>query len=248
MTEGAAPDRVVPAMDEELRGRVRLGLVRAEPVAVAPTGPELEAAIRGAADTLTTRHAGRSPSDIAGLTPARELYRAFGIDPTRTRPSSEALLRRVLQGKPFPRISNAVDLCNLCALLFLLPIGLYDRTKIDGPVTLRRGGEGESYPGIRKDDVHLTGRPVLSDRTGPFGNPTSDSARTAIRDTTRSIWMVIFAPASYPPDRLSTHVREACDLAGAPSGATGRAARDGRFPPPRRLTGGRHPRGGDLCP
>jgi len=213
VSDAAAPDRIRPVLSDDLKGRVRLGLVRAEPVAVVPTGPALEAAIRDAAAALEARHAGRSPSDIAGLGPARELYRAFGIDPTRTRPSSEALLRRVLQGKPLPRIGNAVDLCNLCALLFLLPIGLYDRALIDGPVTLRRGADGESYPGIRKDAVHLTGRPVLADRTGPFGNPTSDSARTAIRDTTGSIWMVVFAPASYPPDRLSAHVGEACSLA-----------------------------------
>jgi len=207
-----SPDRIVPYAAGDVRARVRLGLVRAEPVAVAAAGPALDEEIRGTAATLAARHAGLAPGAIPGLAPARELYRSFGIDPTRIRPSSESLLRRVLQDKPLPRISNAVDLCNLCALLFLLPIGLYDRDAIQGEVTLRRGAAGESYPGIRKDEVHLEGRLLLADRTGPFGNPTSDSARTAINASTRSIWMVIFAPASYPPDRLAAHVREACAL------------------------------------
>jgi DNA/RNA-binding domain of Phe-tRNA-synthetase-like protein len=131
------------------------------------------------------------------------------MDPTHTRPSSEALLRRVLQGKGLPRILNAVDLCNLCALRFLLPIGLYDADRVDPPVTLRRGRPGESYAGIRKDEVRLEGRPVLVDARGPFGNPTSDSLRTSVTPSTRALVMVIFAPSGYPRDVLNEHVLEA---------------------------------------
>jgi DNA/RNA-binding domain of Phe-tRNA-synthetase-like protein len=158
---------------------------------------------------LTATHMGQQPSAIEGLAPARRLYRAFGIDPTSTRPSSEALLRRVLQGKPFPSVNSAVEICNLCSISFLLPIGLYDAAKIEGDVTLRQGGPGESYPGIRKDSVNLTGRPVLADRTGPFGNPTSDSLRTCVTAGTASLLMVIFAPADYGRAALDAHVAEA---------------------------------------
>jgi len=142
------------------------------------------------------------------------LYRSFGIDPTRTRPSSEALLRRVLQHKPFPEILNAVDVGNLCSVRFLLPIGLYDGDRIDGDVTLRRGRTGESYAGIRKDDVNLAGRPVLCDDRGAFGNPTSDSARTSVTETTTTLWMTVFAPRSLPVERLSDHLVLAEDLLG----------------------------------
>jgi DNA/RNA-binding domain of Phe-tRNA-synthetase-like protein len=162
------------------------------------------------ATELAAQHAGKAPSAIEGVGPARQLYRSFGIDPTRTRPSSEALLRRVLRGKPLPAISNAVDLCNQLALQFLLPLGLYDTAAIRGPVMLRAGGPGESFAGIRKDEVHVEGRPVLADDTGPFGNPTSDSLRTSVGPETRSLWMVIFAPTGYPPARLEAQVDEAC--------------------------------------
>lgn len=208
-TESGGPAPIVPIIDADLAGMVRLGLVRAEPVVVGPAGPALDAEMNETARELAGRYAGRAPGSIPGLAPARELYRAFGIDPTRTRPSSEALLRRALKGKPLPRILNAVDLCNLCALRFLLPIGLYDTAKLNGPVTLRRGLPDESYPGIRKDAVHLQGRPVLCDAEGPFGNPTSDSLRTAVGELTRSLWMVIFSPAGYPPSDMRLHVERA---------------------------------------
>jgi DNA/RNA-binding domain of Phe-tRNA-synthetase-like protein len=190
-------------------GRVRLGLIEAEPVVVRASTPELLRATEDWAAGLRARHAGQSPSGIPGLEAARALYRAFGVDPTRTRPSSEALLRRAVQGKPLPRVVNAVDLCNDCALRFLLPIGLYDLAKVRGEVTLRVGRPGESYPGIRKEDVGLEGRLVLADADGAFGNPTSDSLRTAVDAGTRHLWMVIFAPFGFPAATLEANARDA---------------------------------------
>lgn len=191
---------------------LRVGLVQASPVEVRPAGPDLLTEMDGLASGLAERHAGRTPGDVPELRPARALYRAFGVDPTQTRPSSEALFRRALTGKPLPRVNSAVDVCNLCSLRFLLPIGLYDLGKVDGPVLLRRGGDQEAYRGIRKDEVRLHGRPVLVDAAGPFGNPTSDSLRTCVDTDTRALWMVIFGPAAYPRERMEAHVEEARTL------------------------------------
>ena len=118
----------------------------------------------------------------------------MGIDPTKTRPSSEALLRRVLKGQGLYTVNTLVDALNLCSLRFLVPFGLYDLTQINPPVTLRLGREGESYAGIRKDRVNVSGRACLVDATEPFGNPTSDSERTKIvLQTTRAL-VVPFLP------------------------------------------------------
>jgi DNA/RNA-binding domain of Phe-tRNA-synthetase-like protein len=193
-------------IDPEVRALLTVGRVAASPVVVGPASDPLKAEIDALCNALVARHAGQQPSEIEGLAAARRLYRAFGIDPTSTRPSSEALVRRVLQGKPFPSVNSAVDVCNLCSATFLLPIGLYDAGKIDGGVVLRRGAPDEAYPGIRKEAVHLGGRPVLVDRRGPFGNPTSDSLRTSVDAATTSLWMVIFAPAGYPEGELAGHV------------------------------------------
>lgn len=124
----------------------------------------------------------------------RAMYRRFGVDPTKTRPSSEALLRRVRKGDPLPRVNSLVDVVNWCSLEFQLPYGVYDAARIQGPVTLRLGREGEEYAGIRKDTVHVAGRLVVADEAGPFGNPTSDSARTMVTPETTRALVVIFAP------------------------------------------------------
>ncbi len=196
-------------VDDEVRRLVRAGVVHASPVAIGTAGAALVSEMDEMASASLAAHAGQTPGAIPGLAPAREFYRAFGMDPTHTRPSSEALLRRVLQGKGLPRILNAVDLCNLCALRYLLPIGLYDASRVTPPVTLRRGRKGEAYAGIRKEEVRLEGRPVLSDAEGPFGNPTSDSLRASVSGSTRSLVMVIFAPAGYELERLRAHLADA---------------------------------------
>ena len=136
-------------------------------------------------------------------TAVRTMYKRVGIDPTKTRPSSEALLRRVRKGDTLPRINSMVDVCNWCSFEFQLPYGLYDAAQIQGDVTLRIGREGESYPGIRKDDVHVGGRIALVDTRGPFGNPTSDSARTMVTTATTRALLVVFAPREVDVARLA---------------------------------------------
>jgi DNA/RNA-binding domain of Phe-tRNA-synthetase-like protein len=138
----------------------------------------------------------------AETTSVRTMYKRVGIDPTKTRPSSEALLRRVRKGDPLPRINSMVDVCNWCSFEFQLPYGLYDAAHIDGDVMLRIGADGESYPGIRKDDVHVGGRIALVDAAGPFGNPTSDSARTMVTPATTRALLVVFAPRDLETKRL----------------------------------------------
>lgn len=139
------------------------------------------------------------PEEIAAV---RTMYKRVGIDPTKRRPSSEALLRRVRKGEGLPRINSMVDVCNWCSLEFQLPYGLYDAAHIEGDVVLRLGAEGESYPGIRKDEVHVGGRITLVDSLGPFGNPTSDSARTMVTPATTRALVVVFAPREIASRRL----------------------------------------------
>jgi DNA/RNA-binding domain of Phe-tRNA-synthetase-like protein len=122
------------------------------------------------------------------------MYKRIGLDPTKTRPSNEALLRRVRKGQPLPRVNSLVDVINWCSVEFQLPYGLYDAANVDGDVTLRVGREGEEYAGIRKDIVHVAGRMALVDAHGPFGNPTSDSARTMVTPHTTAAMVVVFAP------------------------------------------------------
>jgi DNA/RNA-binding domain of Phe-tRNA-synthetase-like protein len=139
------------------------------------------------------------PAESASV---RTMYKRLGLDPTKTRPSNEALLRRVRKGQPLPRVNTLVDVINWCSVEFQLPYGLYDRAHIAGDITLRLGRDGEEYAGIRKDTVHVAGRLALVDSDGPFGNPTSDSARTMVTTATMDALVVVFAPGDVAPSRL----------------------------------------------
>jgi DNA/RNA-binding domain of Phe-tRNA-synthetase-like protein len=135
--------------------------------------------------------------EVGDSAPARALYRRFGIDPTRVRPSSEALLRRLKKGEAFPRINSLVDVANALSVQLQVPVGLYDLGKVRGDeLVVRLGAEGESYNGIGKERVNVAGRICVADVEGPCGNPTSDSARTMITtDTERAAW-IYFLPVS----------------------------------------------------
>ncbi len=188
---------------DELRGRVRVGLVVLEGVSVREADASLAEEIDRLCRDLRERYGEGKSSEVPGAADARTLYKALGLDPTKTRPANEALLRRALKGEPLYRINTLVDALNLCSLRYQLPFGLYDLDRVEPPVRLRRGAAGETYEGIRKGPVHVEGRPVLVDARGPFGNPTSDSARSMITLETRRALVVAYAPAGYAPARLA---------------------------------------------
>ena len=188
------------ALAPDLAPIVRPGVLLFSGATVVAHDHRMDEPIAATEDAVRT--ADRSVRLQPDLDSVRTMYKRVGIDPTKRRPSSEALLRRVVKGEPLPRINSCVDVCNWCSLEFQLPYGLYDADHIEGDVTLRIGRDGESYPGIRKDDVHVGGRITLADARGPFGNPTSDSARTMVTLETKRVLLVVFAPGSTDAGRL----------------------------------------------
>jgi DNA/RNA-binding domain of Phe-tRNA-synthetase-like protein len=180
----------------DLAAIVRPGVLWLEGATVVEREARLNAPL-AAAEAAVRMH---PPAETASV---RTMYKRVGLDPTKTRPSSEALLRRVRKGDSLPRINSMVDVCNWCSLEFQLPYGLYDADRIEGNVELRMGREGEQYAGIRKDDVHVGGRIALADALGVFGNPTSDSVRTMVTTMTSRGLLVVFAPRDVDTARLA---------------------------------------------
>jgi DNA/RNA-binding domain of Phe-tRNA-synthetase-like protein len=134
---------------------------------------------------------------IGDIGRARTLYRRFGTDPTRMRPSNEALLRRLKKGKPLPRVNSLVDVANALSVQLQVPVGLYDLDKTKGEeLTIRLGGDGEGYAGIGKDQVNVGGRLCVADAAGPCGNPSADSARTMITTGTERAAWIYFLPVT----------------------------------------------------
>lgn len=135
----------------------------------------------------------------------RNMYRKLRFDPSRYRPASEALIRRVLQHKNLYYVNSAVDVNNYCSLKFLLPLGLYDAGSIDGDIAYVAAPPG-MYLNIAGHEASTDGKPFLSDRQGVFGNPTSDSRRTAVTLTTRKLLSVIYADGEVADAELAEMV------------------------------------------
>ena len=127
---------------------------------------------------------------VAGL---RRLFRAAGCDPTRYRPSSEALLRRVLKGAELPAINPLVDLNNCLSLEIAAPCCVMVAEAVGPPYLLRAGKPGESYESL-KGPFNLEGKPLLVDVHGPCDAPITGSRRVMIGDDTRSAWLVAYMP------------------------------------------------------
>src|SRR5262245_17553072 len=136
------------AVTSDVSAIVKPGAVAIEGLRVREHDPQLDVPLAEAATIARTKD---ERADVAAI--VRSMYSRTGIDPTKTRPSSEALLRRVRKGGELPRINSAVDVINWCSLESQLPFGLYDLDRIHGSIGLRLGAPGEHYAGIRKDVV-----------------------------------------------------------------------------------------------
>ncbi len=135
-------------------------------------------------------------ASIPNLSESRAAYKAFGRDPGRYRISSEALYRRIRQGKALYRINSVVDANNLASLETGFSVGSYDLSQVGSDILLRLGQAGEVYRGIGKEDLPLENLPLLCDAQGPFGGATSDSTRAMIRPETTTCLTVIYGFSS----------------------------------------------------
>ena len=133
-----------------------------------------------------------SLKEMSSIAATRSVYRACGKDPSRYRPASEALIRRMLQGKTLYQIDTLVDLVNLASIAYGYSIGGFDADKFVGDtLTLGIGREGGPYEGIGRGMINIHGLPVYRDAEGGVGTPTSDNERTKIDIHTRRLLVLI---------------------------------------------------------
>ncbi|MFZ0037652.1 MAG: phenylalanine--tRNA ligase beta subunit-related protein [Candidatus Acidiferrales bacterium] len=194
----------------ELEG-VKLGVLELDGVTVSPSTGALADEILRLCEQIHRSVTVDQVSERDSVRAVRAMFRAWGIDPARYRPSSEALLRRIAQGKGLYRISNVVDAGNLGSLETGWPYGIYNRALISPPVVFRAGETSETYEGIGKQTWHLAGRPVLADKNGAFGSPISDSARTMVTEAARNLLGVIYAPAGAAPGAIESALQKLAD-------------------------------------
>ncbi|HEX4956083.1 MAG TPA: phenylalanine--tRNA ligase beta subunit-related protein [Thermoanaerobaculia bacterium] len=150
-------------------------------------------ALRVAETTRATRALDTLTQDpvVAAL---RRLFKEAGCDPSRYRPSSEALLRRVLKGEDLPAVHPFVDVNNALSVELAVPSCVMAAGTFGEPVVLRSGRAGEVLDSMR-GPLDLEGKPLLADEAGPFGTPITDSHRVKVRPETREAWLVAYLPA-----------------------------------------------------
>ena len=146
-----------------------------------PYSQELWDEIHALEDNFRQELTTESLKDLPSIAATRRVYKACGKDPSRYRPASEQLIRRMLQGKELYQIDTLVDLINLASIAYGYSIGGFDADKFVGDtLTLGVGREGEPYEGIGRGMLNIAGLPVYRDAEGGVGTPTSDHERSKI--------------------------------------------------------------------
>ncbi len=142
----------------------------------------------------------------------RDFYWKIGIDPTKTRPSGEALRRRVARKNKLPRINNIVDAGNIASLFTLVPIGIYDLDKTKGKLKLKLSEGGEEFIAIGSNSIEKLGKgmPILMDEEGKVLHlyPHRDSKLTMVDERTKNVLIV---GAGVKPLEISL-IRKAVEL------------------------------------
>ena len=157
-----------------------------------PYSKELWDEIHALEDRFRQELTTESLKDLPGIAATRRVYKACGKDPSRYRPASEQLIRRMLQGKELYQIDTLVDLVNLASIAYGYSIGGFDADKFVGDtLTLGVGREGEPYEGIGRGMLNIAGLPVYRDAVGGVGTPTSDHERTKMTLETTHLVVLI---------------------------------------------------------
>ena len=132
-------------------------------------------------------------NEIPNIKESRAAYKAFGKDPSRYRVSSEALIRRIGQGKGLYEVNTVVDVNNLISIESGFSVGSYDTAKIADELIIRIGREGETYKGIGKEEINIENLPVIADEKGAIGSSTSDSEKAMITEKAEEVITLIYS-------------------------------------------------------
>lgn len=157
-----------------------------------PFNAELWQEIEKFTELYRARYTVDSIREMPAIQATRQAYKKCGKDPSRYRPSSEALCRRILRGIPLYQIDTLVDLINLCSIRSGHSIGGFDVDKIQGEqLVLGIGKADEPYEGIGKGLLNIEGLPVYRDSVGGVGTPTSDNERTKLSLQTKHLLAIM---------------------------------------------------------
>jgi DNA/RNA-binding domain of Phe-tRNA-synthetase-like protein len=179
---------------------------------VKPASQEFTAFKEEVFKEIREKHTLASLKDNPVVRAYRDFYWRIGIDPTKLRPASEALVRRILAGKPLPEINNLVDAYNLASALTLIPMGAYDAGKVKGELRIRTS-RGERFVGIGGKELVTKGEIVLSDEEKILSiYPYRDADATKITDATRDAIVVLCGVKGVERDYLRQSAEKTLEI------------------------------------
>lgn len=135
----------------------------------------------------------------------RDFFWKIGIDPTKIRPASEALIRRILRGNPLPQINTFVDAYNLASIATAIPFGAFDLDKMHGTLTMREALRGENFLGIgMENSINLSGgEVVIQDEERLIAiYPYRDADYSKVSPSTRNVLLMVCGVPGIPNETL----------------------------------------------
>lgn len=186
---------------KQLVNDFQLGVVHYQNIQVSESPQMLKGRLRLFQESLYFDYADKKITEVPAINEWRKLFKAIGTDPSRYRPSSEALYRRVQKQQYLDYVNSAVDLNNFLSLQYQIPLGIYDVKQIKGNVSIEIGTDQATYLAINGRDVSMAKKLVSVDENGPFGSPYVDSKRTAVStSTTDALHLVYLQPSQTKED------------------------------------------------
>lgn len=147
-------------------------------------------------------------TDIPGVKEWRSVFKKAGTEPSRYRPSQEALFRRLKKAETLAAINSAVDLNNFFSLQYGIPIGIYDLAQIEDPVIVTIGQETDGYDALNGRKAAFANKIVAVDRRGAFGSPIVDSLRAKVTEKTADALQMIYVRPSMPEEKAGRLVQK----------------------------------------
>lgn len=174
----------------------KIGIIQYHDITVAESPKMLAGRLQLFQESLMLDAEDKPIADIEPIQEWRKVFKTVGTDPSRYRPSSEALLRRVYKGSQLGSIHSAVDTNNFFSLQYQIPLGIYDSSHITGDVIMDIGTTEDAYEGINGREMDMSGKILTKDAKGAFGSPIVDSKRTMVTEqTTEALHVVYFQPS-----------------------------------------------------
>lgn len=190
----------------------KAGIITYNHIEVGPSPQMLKGRLQLFQESLFFDLQEKELSDIKGIKEWRNIIKTIGTDPSRYRPSVEALYRRIKKQNYLPSVHSAIDLNNFFSLQFEVPIGIYDCANLEGDITIEIGEPGDEYVGLNGRINSMNNMITSIDQTGPFGSPFVDSERTKVTENTKQALQIIYFGSSINHEEANKQMKSLMDM------------------------------------